>query len=132
MIETAKALIAAVDAAEHDLSVCVNKILALKSELRTLGREEELYSTKSAEDEEVDRRVRSLLSRILVGSEALVVPSTDEPADVTRRRARIETISTELGQLELVEEVYLRALERPGHFMRPRRADADVSLVLAP
>ena len=59
-MDTAMALVAAVDAAEAELSGIVNTITALKIEMRDLGKAEEIYSAESAKSAEIDERVRDI------------------------------------------------------------------------
>jgi hypothetical protein len=140
MIASAQTLVAAVEAAQADLAETVDAIVALRAEMKTLAREEEAHQREYDRQSEVQRRVDDVLRRLLNGTAMQAVSAkavsakavAAEPEAAVERRSRIEQIAAELGVLELREEALLRALERPGVFLLPRREDVDPALVVAP
>jgi chromosome segregation ATPase len=135
MLTTPANLVKAIEAAQGDLALRQDRIEALDAELATLRSDHEEAEKKAAERSEVSRQVEGVLSRLLSGEalKGLAQPAED-PAErqAAQRRVRIETLAAELDLLEVEEELLVRALERPGRTLLPRRPKADVVLVIAP
>jgi hypothetical protein len=135
VIASAANLNKAVASARADLALRQERIVALSEELTALRKEHETAEKAAADESEVDKKVQGILSKLLSGEarRGLGAPA-ENPAEkqAAKRRVRIEAIATELDGLEVEEEQLLRSLEQAGPYMLPRRAGADVTLVVAP